>query len=187
VTTKVLTDDAERLGRELGLRIRESRPADVPGFLSRVFEVATDVVVGKAKPADDPEAIRQRLLARGVLARRRLEDAEGGSLTTEEVAANVGITRQAVDARRQKAQLVGWRTNDKKWRYPAWQFGPNGLPIEGIARCIEETGLDNEWSAMVFFLSAAESLDGLRPLDLLRRGETNRAIDYARRYHRHGA
>jgi len=129
----------------------------------------------------------RRLLARGVLARRRLEEAEGGAITTEEVAANLGVTRQAVDARRQRGQLVAWRTNDKKWRFPTWQFGSNGLPLKGVAECIEATRLDNEWSAMIFFLSAGESLGGSRPLDLLRQGETEQATDYAKRYYRHGA
>jgi hypothetical protein len=187
MSAKSLTNEAERVGRELGLRIRESRPADVAGFLARVFEVATDVVAGKPKADDDKEVIRRRLLARGVLARRRLEEAEGGAITTEEVAANLGVTRQAVDARRQRGQLVAWRTNDKKWRFPTWQFGSNGLPLKGVAECIGATRLDNEWSAMIFFLSAAESLGGSRPLDLLRQGETEQATDYAKRYHRHGA
>lgn len=185
MTTKV--EEAERVGRELGLRILKNRPADVPGFLARVFEVATDVAVGKPKPNDNAEIIRQRLLARGVLARRRLEEAEGGSITTEQVAANLGITRQAVDARRQRGHLVAWRTNDKKWRFPVWQFGSDGLPLNGLAECIRSTELDNEWSAMIFFLSAAESLEGLRPLDLLRDGRTNEALAYAERYARHGA
>jgi hypothetical protein len=58
-----------------------------------------------------------------VLARRRLEEAEGGSLATGDIAANLGVTRQAVHARRQKGHLIAWRTNDKKWRFPLWQFG----------------------------------------------------------------
>ena len=180
-------EEAERVGRELGLRIRKNRPADVPRFLARVFQVATDVAVGKPMPGDNAEVIHQRLLARGVLARHQLEEAEGGSITTEEVAANLGITRQAVDARRQKGHLVAWRTNDKRWRFPVWQFGPDGLPLTGVIECIEATKLDNEWSAMIFFLSAAESLDGLRPLDLLRAGRTEEAVAYADRYARHGA
>ena len=65
--------EAERVGRELGLRIRKNQPADVPRFLTRVFQVATDVAVGKRKPGDNAEVIRQRLLARGVLARHKLE------------------------------------------------------------------------------------------------------------------
>jgi hypothetical protein len=68
----------------------------------------------KPKSDDNTEVIRQRLLARGVLARRRLEEAEGGSLATGDVAANLGVTHQVVHARRQKGHLVAWRTNDKK-------------------------------------------------------------------------
>jgi hypothetical protein len=49
------------------------------------------------------------------------------------------------------------------------------------------TELDNEWNAMIFFLSPAESLDGLRPLDLLRDSRVREAAAYAERYDRDGA
>ena len=116
-----------------------------------------------------------------------LEEPEGGAISTEEVAENLDVTRQAVDLRRQKGQLVAWRTSEKRWRFPVWQFGPDGRPLEGLADCIAATELDNEWNAMIFFLSPAESLGGLRPLDLLPDGRVSQAVAYAERYDRHGA
>ena len=189
MTTKHFLREADELGLELGRRLKEK---ELPGaslgeFLPRVVEVAASVLSGKKSGPAEPELARAKLLARGVLARRRLEEAEGGAISTEEVAENLDVTRQAVDLRRQKGQLVAWRTSEKRWRFPVWQFGSDGRPLEGLSECIAATELDNEWTAMIFFLSPAESLDGLRPLDLLRDGRVSEAVAYAERYDRHGA
>ena len=189
MTSKDFLREADELGLELGRRLKEK---ELPGtslgeFLPRVVEVAASVLSGKKSGPAEPELARAKLLARGVLARRRLEEAEGGAISTEEVAENLNVTRQAVDLRRQKGQLVAWRTSEKRWRFPVWQFGSDGRPLEGLAECIAATELDNEWNAMIFLLSPAESLDGLRPLDLLRDGRVSEAVAYAERYDRHGA
>ena len=189
MTTKDFLRAADELGLELGRRLKEK---ELPGtsvweLLPRVVEVAAAVLSGKKSGPPGPDLARAKLLARGVLARRRLEEAEGGAISTEEVGENLGVTRQAVDLRRQKGQLVAWRTSEKRWRFPVWQFGSDGRPLEGLSECIAATELDNEWNAMIFFLSPAESLDGLRPLDLLRDGRLSEALAYAERYDRHGA
>jgi hypothetical protein len=189
VTTKQLFREADELGLELGRRLKEK---ELPGaslggeLLARVVEVAASVLATKKSGLPQPQLARAKLLARGVLARRRLEVAEGGAISTEEVAQNLDVTRQAVDLRRQKGQLAAWRTSEKRWRFPVWQFGSDGRPLKGLAECIAATELDSGWSAMIFFLSPAESLDGLRPLDLLRDGRVSEAVSYAERYDRHG-
>ena len=189
MTTKRFLREADALGLELGRRLKEKMlPASTLGeFLPRVVDAAASVLSGQKSGPAEPDLARAKLLARGVLARRRLEEAEGGSISTEEVAGNLDVTRQAVDLRRRNGQLAAWRTSEKRWRFPVWQFGPDGRPLKGLAECIAATALDNEWSAMVFFLSSAESLNGLRPLDLLRNGRVSEALAYAERYDRHGA
>ena len=117
--TKHFLREADELGLELGRRLKEK---ELPGaslgeFLPRVVEVAASVLSGKKSGPTEPELARAKLLARGVLARRRLEAAEGGAISTEEVAENLEVTRQAVDLRRQKGQLVAWRTSEKRWRF----------------------------------------------------------------------
>jgi hypothetical protein len=183
--SKDLGSEAQRVGLQLAQEL-EKAPAEVPlgDFLSKVLEVATERVAQGGRRSRR-ELAQARVLARGVLARRQLEQAEGGSLSSEEVAQRLGITRQAVDVRRQKGQLVAWRVADR-WRFPRWQFGENGLPLRGLVECLDRAGLDHQWAAMVFFLSPAESLGGARPLDLLRAGRTEEALAYAERYHRHG-
>jgi hypothetical protein len=42
--------------------------------------------------------------------------------------------------------LLAWRTSEKRWRFPVWQFGSDGRPLEGLSECIAATELDNEWN-----------------------------------------
>jgi hypothetical protein len=53
-------------------------------------------------------------LVRGILARKELELAEGGSLSAEEVANALGRTRQGIDYLRREGLIVTWRTTQGK-------------------------------------------------------------------------
>ena len=67
---------------------------------------------------------------RGVDARRRMLEAEGGVLSPEEAGHLLGVTRQAVDKQRRAGRLLAVNVG-RRWRYPAWQFA-NGSVVAGI-------------------------------------------------------
>jgi hypothetical protein len=63
---------------------------------------------------------------RGIEARRRLIEEHGGTLTAEQVAQMIGISRQGVEKRRQAGRLVALATGRHGHRYPVWQFSDSG-------------------------------------------------------------
>ena len=63
------------------------------------------------------------MLASGILARKELEQAEGGSLSTREVTELLG--RHSLAHKRHARELIAWR-GAGKWRYPLWQFSASG-------------------------------------------------------------
>src|ERR1022692_2030354 len=63
---------------------------------------------------------------RGIEAKRRLIDENGGTLTAEQVGQLIGISRQAVEKRRAQGKLVALTTGRHGYRYPVWQFGESG-------------------------------------------------------------
>jgi hypothetical protein len=137
--------------------------------------------------ASEEQAAKARVLARGVLARKQLEQAEGGSLSSDQAAELLGLSkRQSVDYQRRERALVAWRTSAGKWRYPIWQFNERGV-LPGIRECLVVLPTDAGFGAMLFFLSPRHSLEGRRPLDLLRAGQRQEAIAAAERHDRHGA
>jgi hypothetical protein len=56
-----------------------------------------DSFIPKSKARISEEKAREIVLARGALARKRLEQAEGGAISAEEVADLLGLSRQGVD------------------------------------------------------------------------------------------
>ncbi len=131
------------------------------------------------------EAAIARALARGVIARRELEREEGGSLSGLRVSRLLKTTRATVDGRRLDNKLVAWQNGAGHWRYPVWQFCEDFV-LPGIAECLKEINSDG-MGALIFFLSARYSLEGKRPLDLLREGKIKEALQVARRHGTHGA
>lgn len=113
-----------------------------------------------------------RALARGLVARREMEEAEGGSVSSDQAARLLGMSKPSVLKRFEKGQLLGWRDQRQKAvRLPIWQFSDQGM-IAGLDRILEvlrRTPLD-DWGRVSFFLEKRESLGGLSPLEVLRQG-----------------
>ena len=170
---------------ELSEIIKEKRPAGVSAsdFLSSLFEKCASQIT--TNPSEN-EA-KKIVLTRGVLARKELELAEGGSLSAEKVADSLGRTRQGVDYLRREGLIAAWRTTQGKWRYPAWQLTPQGRLLPGLRECLKALNTRSEWEPVIFFLSPRESLKGKRPLDLLRAGRIKEAVAAAERHGGHGA
>jgi hypothetical protein len=122
-----------------------------------------------------------RALERGKIARSVMEQEEGGSRSSEQIAELLGISRQAVDQRRRSRRLVAWQDSADHWRFPIWQFDPaTARPYPGLNSILAALP-DDPWSDMIFFLSKDETL-GARPLDFLRSGRAKRAVLAALRY-----
>jgi hypothetical protein len=170
---------------ELSELIKRKRPPgiSIPDFLTSLFEACASQI--GTNPSES-EA-RKIVLARGILARKELELAEGGSLSAEELANALGRTRQGIDYLRREGLVVAWRTTQGKWRYPAWQLTAQGGLLPGIRECLKALNTHSEWEPIIFFLSPRESLRGKRPLDLLRADHLEQAIAAAERHGSHGA
>ncbi|HLH17080.1 MAG TPA: hypothetical protein VKX45_07655 [Bryobacteraceae bacterium] len=103
---------------------------------------------------------------RGIEAKRRLLEAEGGALTSAEAAKLLRITRQAIDKRRKEGKLLGVELGRKGFRYPAWQFGlSNFEPVLAALR-----GRDS-WEQITFFLNPSPLLEDRTPLEVLQEGK----------------
>lgn len=123
---------------------------------------------------------------RGVQAARRLLEEEGGTLSAEELGDLLGITRQAVNQRRQAGKLLALEVGRHGYAYPAWQLTETGtLPgLEATLRTLE--GHD-PWMQARFFLSPHPRLENRRPLDELRKSHTEAVLEAAHLYGEHGA
>jgi hypothetical protein len=120
---------------------------------------------------------------RGIEAKRKLLEAEGGSLSSAEASKLLKITRQAVDKRRRENKLLGLELGKKGYHYPTWQFG-----LRNLEDVLSALGDRDEWEKLNFLLNPSDLLDDRTPLEVLQagKGELPDVINAAASYGEHG-
>ncbi len=123
---------------------------------------------------------------RGIEAKRRLIEENGGALTAEQVAQNLGVTRQAVEKRRRGGKLIAVATGRHGYRYPVWQFTESGT-VPGLEEVLGVLAPHDEWMQTAFFVGQNPRLDGRTAIDALRAGDVDKVLAAAEIYGEHGA
>jgi Helix-turn-helix domain len=131
--------------------------------------------------AKDPLA---KAKIRGILAKPQLLEAEGGCLSSDEAARLLGISREAVNKRRQQGKLIGLPAG-RSYRYPVWQF-QDGKTLTGLETVLQAIKVQDPWMQVAWMLNSNLRL-GQRPLDALRSGEIEPVEQVAFLYGEQGA
>jgi hypothetical protein len=158
--------------------LRRMNGGDLQAFVERL----ADRLLLEGGPLD-----KARL--RGAIAQRELLSADGGALSGAEVAARLGVTRQAVDKRRKAGQLLAVELPRRGLRYPAWQLAgtrPGGV-LPGVVEALAALRDHDSWAQARFFVTGNVRLGGKRPLDRLRRGDVAAVLRAAHAFGDHGA
>jgi hypothetical protein len=124
-------------------------------------------------------------LARGLSVREKMAVDEGGSMSADETAQHVGLTKQSVLNLYHSGKLLAWRTEKQgALRFPVWQFRERQrLPgLEAILARLNKHGLLDDWGKIGFFLQTHGTLANRRPLDLLRDGKIEPVLKSAEAY-----
>ena len=198
--------------RFLKSALREAAETKHPAFVSRVLRVvrnleedlpATKIDEATAAPTDyevlvdalsaSPAAVQSlsddpvaAAKLRGLKRKRQLIEEGGGTLTSEQVAEVLGITRQAVDKRRASNQLLALTQGKRGYSYPSFQF-EEGKTVKGLEEALKQlNGLD-PWMQLVFFGSPNDRLDGKTPIEVLRTGDSGDVVRAAEGYGEQGA
>lgn len=122
---------------------------------------------------------------RGIEARRALIDEHGGTLTAEQVAQTIGISRQAVEKRRQAGKLVALATGRHGYRYPVWQFSDSGT-LPGLEEALGVLASHDEWMQTLFFVTKNARLGHRTPIEFLKAGRLAQVLDAAQMYGEQG-
>ena len=120
---------------------------------------------------------------RGIDAKRKLLEAEGGSVSSAGASKLLKISRQAVDKRRRENKLLGLELGKKGYHYPTWQFG-----LRNLEEPLSALGDRDEWEKLNFFLNPSDVLDDRTPLEVLQtgKGELRDVINAAASYGEQG-
>lgn len=132
-----------------------------------------------AVETDDPEAAER--ITNAIAFKRRLIDSAGGALTAEKVRTLLGHkTIQAVYKAAKDRRLLMVEDNGTKL-FPVFQFDGNAI-IPGISKVLNAAPHTTGWAILHFLVGSDEGLDGLSPVELLKRSdaEVERVIRFAR-------
>ena len=140
--------------------------------LERIVEVLTTPEALSTLAPDDPLAAAR---LKGVMVKSQLLYEDGQPLTSEQVGSLLGITRQAVDKRRKKGQLLGITLGRRGYLYPVWQFD-KGQVLPGLEQVLKELNEDDPWTRLMFFKTGDIRLDGDTPLQRLGAGDVEQVV-----------
>lgn len=163
--------------------VRSLESVESPGTMQIVTQALTEALTPvRVKVAKEQEAqLEWKALQRAFEFRRvLLKDA----VTTNQVAALLGISRQAVGERERKGLLLG-EMEGGHLRFPLWQFDPagSGGVIEGlpqVLRALDEGGPVPSLGKMSWLQKKNSSLGGGAPLEALREGRLAEVLAAAR-------
>jgi hypothetical protein len=176
-----LQEVEERIVRNIRTALRQVSGAADPANLARL----TGIAFRQEFPVAKADHRLANALARGISTRRKLMEAEGGSLSAEAAAGVLGISKTAILKRYQKGQLMAWRQERQNAaRFPVWQFQEHQV-LTGLADVLKRlnaAGRLDDFGRMLFFLSKTGFLDGKRPLDSLREGDLKKVLQAAEGY-----
>lgn len=79
------------------------------------------------------------------------------------------ISRQAIEQRRRRRNVLALQTSDERWIYPTWQFIDQGV-LQGLPEVLNAFGEESSWSVGTWLTTPREELDGLTAVEWLRQG-----------------
>lgn len=124
-------------------------------------------------------------MARGLSVREKMAAEEGGSLSADEAARRLGVSKQSVLNMYHAGKVLAWRTEKQgAIRLPVWQFTEDHrLPgLEEVIAKLNEGNVLDDWGRIGFFLQTHGIVDDRRPLDLLRDGKLGEVLRAAEAY-----
>jgi len=175
------------------------------GYVRRIARTASyDVLLRALSTSDDvnglalalegagrPAAAAPDPLAGGRLrsarARQELLERAGGAYQAGEVAAMLGVTRQAVHGRYRRGSILGLPQGDTEILYPACQFTREGQVISGLGEVLAAFGVQNPWTQLAVLMAPSPAAGGNTPLHSLAAGDRQGALMAVRGYGEHVA
>jgi hypothetical protein len=112
----------------------------------------------------------------------------GGAYDLEQVRTLMrGISRQAIDKRVQERSLLAVPGPNNRRAYPTLQFERDGSVVEGLKAVQDALPTGNPWTVLNFLTRPDDRLNGQKPIDLLKAGRVDLAVEAARRLGSQGA
>lgn len=143
VTSAAVVANLAKFERDFMTGLRERYRAE----FDRLRESGADVA-----QLGDPDELAARVAASTPLAPSPWEEIAGPFYDTAGLTTWLGISRQALSDRVKHVSILGVRTDDGQWVYPAWQFSADRRPIPQLAELLRilSSGTDDRWTWLLW-------------------------------------
>lgn len=176
-----LNDQAEAFVTSLSRSLKKQSARVSPVQLAKLAGIAFEVAFSGTQREDK----LARAMARGLSVRENMAAADGGSMSADETARYLGLTKQSVLNLYHRGKLLGWKTEKQgAFRFPVWQFAEHGR-LPGVAEALGKLNacrVLDDWGKIGFFLQQQGILGGRRALDLLREKKLDLVLRAAEAY-----
>ncbi len=181
VKTAVINSEAREFVAGLSKALKERSSRVSPVQLAHLAGIAfQNVFSGTRKEEKLANAV-----ARGLLVREKMASEEGGSMSADETARYLRVSKQSVLNLYHSGKVLGWRTEKQgALRFPVWQFS-EGRRLTGLGEVLarlDESKVLDDWGKVGFFLQTHGLLGGRRALDLLRDKKLDLVLKAAEAY-----
>lgn len=100
-------------------------------------------------------------------------------MTADEVAREIKVSRETVNNKRKRHELLGLEGPKRGIRFPRWQFSESGELLLGLSQLFREIG-DRPWAVYRFLIQHHDGLEGKTGLEAVRSGEMDLVADVVR-------
>ena len=151
--------------------------SDASSLAQMIAALTSPELLAELAPIDPLAGARLR----GMKVKQELLYSDGQPLRSEEVAQLLGISRQAVDKRRNKGQILAVSLGRRGYFYPLWQFR-DGAVLTGLDRILTALANFDGWTQLMFMKTGDLRLDDRTPLECLVAGDIDAVVTAATSY-----
>jgi len=136
---------------------------------------------------DEEEAqLLAQLRLESVRVKEKLLERAGGTKSTAEVAHHLKMSGAGVGKRRKEGKLIAVDLGNRDYRYPAFQFTPEGT-LPGLERVLMLLREYDAWGQLSFLLNPNSRLDDQTPTTALAASKVDEVARAASVFGEHGA
>lgn len=179
--TAELDSEAQEFVLELSRSLKEKSARVSPTRLAQLAGMAFQATFSSTTREDK----LANAMARGLTVREKMAAEEGGSMSAEETARYLRITKQSVLNLYHAGKLLAWKTEKQgAYRFPIWQFSEYRrlAGLEEVLSKLNAADVLDDWAKIGFFLQSHGLLNNKRPLDLLRENKIEAVLKAAEAY-----
>jgi hypothetical protein len=145
-------------------------------------KISSEMLTSALKAGQSIEQVADRMVST-LPETNELDAAVGPFYDTHRLRKWLGLTKQGIAHRMKKGAILGVKSSDGFWMYPAFQFTSKGEPLPRLKEVLDaiDPGGADPWQSAIWLNHPMEKLDGMTPAEALRTDRADTVVATATR------